>query len=261
MKLFRTLAVVVLAAMIAVSTAASVFTPSVEYKEAPSIVEKTDAEGNAIAAEIKNSDGEVVGTISSGAITITALSTVKNTNTEDKAETGEKEDEEKPTDKEVDEKVKERLLKAESELAEAFDDPENSVLLKQISEELNNAPVENIVISDVFHIDAGEEISTLLEKNVTVSVSVVSQNITKEDEDVIVIYQKTSENGGWKKVEFTIDDDNVITLELQGVGDIIILRDSEALPPEAEEAPASPATSGDTVETPVKPKPIIRRAK
>ncbi|MBR4960703.1 MAG: hypothetical protein IKY52_07390 [Clostridia bacterium] len=118
------------------------------------------------------------------------------------------------------------------------------------------------MISDVFHLEATEEISTLLKENVTVSVSVVSQNITKEDEEVIVIYQKVSETGGWKKVEFTIGDDDVITMELQGTGDIIILRDSESLPPEIaeEEAPASPSTSGNTT-TPVKKKPIIKRSK
>ncbi|MBR4959468.1 MAG: hypothetical protein IKY52_01070, partial [Clostridia bacterium] len=109
MKHFRTLTAMILAVMIAVSTAAAVFTPSVEYKEAPSIVEKTDDNGNAIAGEIKNSEGEVVGTVSSGAIKITALSTVKT----DKAD---ETDKEKPADKEVNEKVKERLLAAEAEL-------------------------------------------------------------------------------------------------------------------------------------------------
>lgn len=254
MKLFRTLTAALLAALIAVSAAAA-FTPSVEFKEAPTVVEKTDAAGNTYVGEVKNSEGEVVGTVSNGTLKLTALSTVKQ-------ETAEKETEEDaPAAAVVDETVKERLLKAETELKAAFEDGEDSYLLQQISKELNDAPVENIVISDIFHIEATEEISSMLEENAVISVSVVSQNITKADEELIVIYQKTSENGGWKKVEFTIDDENVITLELQGMGDIIILRDSEALPPVAEEAPASPSTSGNTKNTTVTKKPIIKRAK
>lgn len=226
MKLFRILMTGLMAVVISLSAAAA-FTPSVEYKEAPSVVGKTDDQGNTIVGEIKNDKGEVVATMPGGTITITALSEVKK------------------EDSTVDKVVEDRLLYAEQELAYAFAEPEDSLLLDQISRELNDAPVDNIVISDVLNVSVSEEIEKQMVEGATITVAVISQNITKEDEDLIVIYQRVSEKGGWKKVDFTIDENNVITMELQGTGDIVIFRDNEAAPPKAEDAPASPATSGN----------------
>jgi len=255
MRLNRAFVAAVLAAAMAISAGAA-FTPSVEYKEAPTVVEKTDEEGNVSIGEILDEKGEVVTSISLGSITLTAISEVKlPTSTETPATPAIPGTSEIPgmpqipglTEEAVAElpaEVVESLIAVAEELTVEFEKPEESELVQTIAKELNDAPVENIVVSDVLYFSATPEIVEAMSAGATVSVSMVSQGITKESETKITIYQKHSVTGKWVKVPFKIDENGVITLELKAVGQIVIFRDNEAAPI-VSEAPESPATNGD----------------
>ena len=248
MKKCHAFTALLLAAALAMSAGAA-FTPSVEYKEAPTVVEKVDESGNVSIGEIRDETGEVVASVSVGAITITPISVVKTA--ESAGDPGKTPDGTGSAGgtaaavPEVDPQVAESLKAVETEIAAAFEKPEESALVQEIAKELNDAPVENIVVSDVFSVTATPEIEELLKTGASLSVSVVSQNITKQDEEKITIYQKDAKTGLWRKVPFTISEDGIITLSLQAVGEIVIFRDNEAPPVTPETAPASPATGGD----------------
>lgn len=230
MKLYRALVAAVLAASLTLSAGAA-FTPSVEYKDAPQVVEKIDAEGNVTVGEVRNADGEVVESVPADAIKVTAISETK------KDSAG------------VEPEVAEALKAVEAELTVAFEmaKTEENELIKAVSEDLNNAPVENIVVTDVVAITVTPEIEeALAEEGATLTVSVTSQNISKEDEEKITVYQKDPATGEWKKVPFTIDENDVITLELESTGEVVIFRDSEAAPETPKDAPRSPKTRPTT---------------
>ncbi len=243
-----------LAAALTLSAGAA-FTPSVEYKEAPKVVEKIDEKGNVSIGEVRNETGEVIANISVGAITITPISMIKTTATAGSAtavvpgkgpngtgSAGVGPAAEVPA---ADHGVAESLKAVETEIAAAFEKPEESTLVQEIAKELNDAPVENIVVSDVFAVTVSPEIEEVLKNGASLSVAVVSQSITKQDEKKITIYQKDAKTGLWIKVKFEISEDGIITLELKNVGEIVIFRDNEAPPVTPETAPVSPSTGGD----------------
>lgn len=239
MKKYHAFAALLLAAVLTLSAGAA-FTPSVEYKKAPQVVEKVDEEGNVTVGEIRDESGEVVASVPAGAITITPISAVKTSST---AVTTEKP--ETASAPAVDAKVEESLKAVEAEITAEFEKAADSELVQTVSRELNGAPAENIVVSDVFAVTATPEIEEVLASGATLSVAVTSQNITKEDETKIAIYQKDAVTGEWKQVPFTIAEDGVITLELTSAGEVVIFRDNEAAPVTPEEAPVSPSTKGD----------------
>lgn len=241
MKKYHAFTAIFLAVMLAMSAGAA-FMPSVEYKEAPQIVEKVDESGNVSVGEILDESGEVVASVTGGMITVTPISVMKAAEASTETSTGDPAAAEVPV---IDEKVAESLKAVETEIAAEFEKPAESTLIQEISKELNDAPVENIVVSDVFAVTATPEIEEVLKSGATLSVSVVSQSITKKDEKKITIYQKDAETGKWTKVPFQIAEDGVISLELKNVGEIVIFRDNEAAPAIAGTAPASPSTSGD----------------
>lgn len=232
----------ILLAVLLTLSAGAVFMPSVEYKEAPQIVEKVDESGNVTVGEIRDENGEVVAEVSAGMMTVTPISVVKAAENSPETKPGKKPSDEVPG---VDKKTVKRLRDIEKEIAAEFKKSEKSALIREISKELNGAPAENIVVSDVFAITTTPEIEKVLKSGAILSVDVISQNITKEDEKKIIIYQKDEKNGKWKKVPFVISEDNILTLELTGAGEVVIFRDSEAAPVIPETAPKSPATGGD----------------
>lgn len=230
MRLYRAIAAAVLASAFALSASAA-FTPSIEYKEAPQVVEKTDEEGNVTVGEIISAEGEVIGTIPVSSLTVTAIASVKTTAATEAAS-----------------EAAESLTAVEQELITEFENAAESAIIQAVAQDLNDAPVENIVVSDVLAVTATSDIVDAMASGAAISVSVTSQNITKDDETKITIYQKDPVTGAWSKVPFTIDENDIITLELSSVGEIVIFRDNEAAPVTAEaeeEAPTSPATSGD----------------
>ncbi len=239
MKMYRAFAALLLAAALTLSAGAA-FTPSVEYKEAPQVVEKVDEEGNVSVGEIRDKKGEVVASVPVGAITVTPISVIKTPTL-----SADSKPEEAPVLTEEEQKIVESLQAVETEIAAEFEQGDKSKLVKEVAKELNDAPVENIVVSDVFAVTATPEIEEALESGATLTVAVASQNITKEDEKKITIYQKDAESGKWIKVPFTIAEDGIITLELSNVGEVVIFRDSEAAPVTPEKAPVSPSTRGD----------------
>lgn len=241
MKKSHAFAASFLAVSLALSAGAA-FMPSVEYKEAPQIVEKVDESGNVAVGEIRDESGEVVATVAVGTVTVTPLSTVKTTAPSDKTQSGATASD---AVQKVDEETVERLKAVETEIAAEFEKPTESTLIQEIAKDLNDAPAENIVVSDVFSITVTAEIEETLKNGATLSVAVVSQNITKEDEKKVTIYQKDADTGEWKKVPFEIMDDGVIVLELESAGEVVIFRDNEAAPVTEENAPVSPSTGGD----------------
>lgn len=228
MRLFRTLIAALLVASMALSASAA-FTPSVEFKDAPEVVVTTDAEGNAIVGAIVDADGEVLAAIPAEAITITAVSAAAK--------------------EETDAAVAEKLIAVKEELTVALEEKDNE-LVAAVAVALNNAPAENIVVSDVFTITADESVAELLafaaEAGVKAVVPMVSQTITKADAEKITIMQKSATTGEWKPVAFTIDDNNVINLELDDLGEIVIFRDSTVVPETPKDAPRSPKTRPTT---------------
>ena len=256
MKKCQALTAIFLAVLLALSSAAA-FMPSVEYKEAPQIVEKVDESGNVSVGEILDESGEVVANVSAGMITVTPISVVKVIETPAETKPGET----KPAETapvqltEEEQKIVESLKAVETEIVAEFEKPTESALVQEIAKELNDAPVENIVVSDIFAVTATPEIEEVLKTGATLSVAVVSQNITKKDEKKITIYQKDAKTGKWVKVRFQIDENGVIVLQLKGVGEVVIFRDNEAAPLTAAAAPASPATSGDSKNVPTTQKP------
>lgn len=242
MKKCHAFTAALLAALLTVSAGAA-FMPSVEYKEAPQIVEKVDESGYVSVGEIRDESGQVISSVSVGMLTVTPISAVKTAEASAETKPGETAP---AVVSEMDKKIAESLKAVETEIAAEFEKPAESTLVQEISKELNDAPAENIVVSDVFAVTATPDIEETLKSGATLSVSVVSQNITKQDEKRIIIYQKNTETGKWEKVPFQISKNGVITLELTNVGEVVIFRDSQAAPAAAAEAPVSPSTSGDS---------------
>jgi len=224
MRMFRSLIAALLVASLAISASAA-FTPSVEYKDAPEVVVTTDKEGNAVAGTICDAEGTVLATVSAEAITVTPIAAAAK--------------------EETDAEVAEKLTAVKEELEAALEDKDNE-LIAAVAKELKNAPAKNIVVTDVFNIAADEAVEAALaeaaEKGAALTVSLTSQNITKADAKNITIWQKSATTGEWEKVKFTIDEKNVIKLELKDLGEIVIFRDSEAKPEKVKDAPKSPKT-------------------
>ena len=224
MRLFRTLTAALLAASLTLSVSAA-FTPSVEYKDAPEVVVTVDDEGNTIAGAITDAEGNVLETVPVESITITPLSAAAK--------------------EETDAEVAAKLTEVKAELEAALED-KDSELIAEVVKALENVPAENIVVSDVFTITADEALTAALaeavENGAVLNVALTSQNITKKDAESITIFQKSAATGEWVKVKFTIDEKNVINLELKDLGEIVIFRDSEAKPETAKDAPKSPLT-------------------
>ena len=225
MRLFRTLIASLLAAALTLSVSAA-FTPSVEFKDAPEVVVTTDAEGNAVAGAITDAEGNVLVTVPVEAITITPISTIAKEGTNPE--------------------VAAKLAEVKVELEAALGD-KNSELLTEVAKAMENVPVENIVVSDIFTVTADEALTAALavavENGFALKISLISQNITKAEEASITIWQKSATTGEWVKVNFTVDENNVITLELKDIGEIVIFRDSAAKPATAKDAPKSPQTT------------------
>lgn len=224
MRLFRALIAAMLVASLTLSASAA-FTPSVEFKDAPAVVVTTDADGNSYVGTVKDADGVVLAAIPAEAITITSVSAAEK--------------------EETDPVVAEKLTAVKEELTAAFEEKDNE-LITAVAAALNNAPAANIVVSDVFTITADDELAEVFELGAKLNVSMTSQNITKADAEKITIWQKSAATGEWKPVVFTIDDNNVINLELEDLGEIVIFRDSEAAPETPKNAPRSPKTRPTT---------------
>lgn len=224
MRLFRTLTAALLAASLTLSVSAA-FTPSVEFKDAPEVVVTTDAEGNAVAGTITDAEGTVIANVPVESIVITPISAVAK--------------------EETDAEVAEKLNAVKEELEAALED-KDSELIAEVAKALDNVPVKNIVVSDVFSITADEALEEALaeavENGAALNISLISQNIIKADAKNITIWQKNATTGEWVQVKFTIDEKNVIKLELKDLGEIVIFRDSEAKPDAGKDAPKSPKT-------------------
>lgn len=221
MRLIRSLIAALLVASLTISASAA-FTPSVEYKDAPEVVVTTDAEGNSIVGTITDAEGNVISNVLAGTIAITPFAASAK--------------------EETDPEIAARLIEVRAELEAALEDSDNELILA-VAEALNNIPIENIVISDIFTITADGIHVDALRSGLILTVSLTSQSITKADEGSISIWQRSATTEEWSELDFEIDEKNVITLKITDIGEIVIFRDSAATPVTGENAPRSPQTS------------------
>ncbi len=129
---------------------------------------------------------------------------------------------------EVHEDIEENLLAAYEELGdkdwqELVEDFEN-----EWKEFTGGAPLTNAIVTDIFDARFASELGADLEEGKTVTFKVKIQGITTEDTFMIIAKAKGEDM--WKIIEYTIDENNVITITAESMSAFAIVLDNEADP-------------------------------
>ena len=99
-----------------------------------------------------------------------------------------------------------------------------------------DAPTENAIITDVFDVRYESELGKD-DDGVTLSFDVTVQGI--EPDDIFLIITKPYGENAWRIVNYTINEDGVITIEGTTKAAYAIIKDKAALPPVGPDGPAT----------------------
>ncbi len=192
-KLTVFLLAMALAASTAISTSAVEFTPSVQGKEAPSVVVTKDENGKEVYAKIVNKNGEVVNLVGKIGMTVTPVSKVN----------------------EASEKISDALgnayeqVKAATSLTDLV--PQISEFLSKTSE---NIKAEDMVVRDLFDVDIDDATRELLKDGSSIEIAfdlgvsadefvVCLHNIGGDQWEVIDANKVINNGDGTVSVQFT----------------------------------------------------------
>jgi len=129
---------------------------------------------------------------------------------------------------EVHEDIEENLLAAYEELG----DKDWQDLVENFAEEwkefTGGAPITNAVVTDIFDARFLSELGADLSEGKTVTFKVKIQGITADDTFMIIAKAKGDEM--WKIIEYSIDENGVITITAESMSAFAIVLDNEADP-------------------------------
>ncbi len=138
----------------------------------------------------------------------------------------------------VHEDINTKLTDAEKELSESKDIIENfAEVWKDVT---GGAPIENAIVSDIFDVRFEDEFETTVTEGKPVTIKFTIPGLDYNDKFFITV--KESADSKWKVVDFTIDEDGVITLSATSMSVFAVIRDSYASAAIAPDAPDSPQT-------------------
>ena len=220
MKLFRSLiAVVLLVCVLVLPVSAAEFTPSAEEKDGPDLVGVPGEEENVIGI-IHNGNGHFVDEVLEGEVLITPV---------------------KDADKEgVPEEIKSALKEADEELDEKDLDelvPDFEQLWNNLTE---GAPLDNAVISSLFDIRVIGDKAAWLDGEHRLTISFRLRGITAED--YFLLLGKNLEDGTWSNVEYTVSEDDVVTVTITKETPFAVVVDNGNAPVVDPDGPDSPQT-------------------
>lgn len=186
----------VIAASLTVPAFASNFTPSVEQKEAPSVVTVKDEKGNEVAAIIKDKDGNEVVGVGNFQLTVTPASKSENAAPE----------------------VKEKMEKAHEQIKNAKDltalSPDLESHLEKISDK--GVKAKDLVVRDLFDVSLTGDAAEELAKSGN-SISITFQMKLKKDALLVVMHNY--EGDKWE----VIPEDHIVR---HPNGDVTVTFDS-----------------------------------
>lgn len=199
MKAIRVFSVLlVIVSLFTLGTLAIEFTPSIERKDGPEVVEGDDD------------------------LIITPLKEIYDV----------------PVD--IHEDIKVSLADAEKELGESEWHDIIEEFAKLWDAFTGGAPIEHAVISDIFDVRYESELGTDLTDGKPVTFSIKIQGLTADD--LFMIITKAADEEGWKNIEYTIDENGVITISATSMSTFAVIRDNGAAPVVDPNAPDSPQT-------------------
>ena len=143
-------------------------------------------------------------------------------------------------DTEVHPDIEESILDAIKELEEKAWDEILHDFEEAWHEITEGAPKEHAAVSDIFDVRYSSELSKDgVGQTVTFKVKV--QGI--EGDDLFIILSRCSENEDWKLVEYTVDENGVITITASTKAAFVIVKDDGSDPVVGPDDPPSPPTA------------------
>ncbi|MBQ8249176.1 MAG: hypothetical protein IJY93_04745 [Clostridia bacterium] len=138
-------------------------------------------------------------------------------------------------DKEVHDEIEDALIDAKEDLEKALEDLIEN--FEEIWDEITDgAPIENAVITEIFDVRHLHEIGIEGEGK---EISFDIRAIGLEYGDAFIIIAKSSDGDGWKIVNYTIDENGIITIEGTSKTVYAIIRDSAEMPQDGPDGPAT----------------------
>lgn len=201
MKALRIATILLIVVSLFVITANAVeFTPSVEFKDAPEIVNPADPD------DPKANEDE---------LEITPVGRLG--------------------DEDIDEDIKENLTDAKNDL-EGNDDWEDILdNFEDIwNEATDGAPIEHAIVSDIIDVRYKEDPDH--DGTVTIVFDMKLQGL--DSDDLFVIIAKP-EGGVWAAVDYTISEDGIVTITVGNKSVFAIIRDKSAMPDIGPDGPAT----------------------
>lgn len=218
-------ACVLVLTMLVSPVSASAYSPSAE-RTGVTLVTTPDETGREIAGTITEEDGTETKTVYEDELIVTTLDDAYNEEIE------------------MDEEIRKDLLEAEKELKETKSEDLIDGFAEKWEEITEGAPVENAVVSHLFDIRYKDGGDVLGEGN-EIAITVHIDDITAEDLFVIVYKDPVTEE--WTYADYTIDENGDITIILDCLVPLAVIRDSREAPPVSPDDPDSPQTGVNEV--------------
>ena len=233
-KIFVVLTAILLSMCLTMPALAAGFTPSVESKPAPELVQMTDSNGNQKTAIIKDADGNEVAIPENVELVVTA------TSEKDKSPVSD---------------VQEMLTRAEEQIKNAANlgelTPDLAAALEEAKANLQDQAVQSVTIEDlvvqdlfdVSFIKDGKTLEKLLQEGQSVTFA-IQTNLTNDDL-FFVLHNYSDTN--WEVVkDIKLQDDGVLEITLTGgLSPIAIVVDGAANLETDPEGPNSPQTGDE----------------
>lgn len=153
---------------------------------------------------------------------------------------------EEPVD--VHEDIHINLVDAEKELGEAEWHEIIEEFTKIWEEYTGGAPIDHAVISDIFDVRYESELGKGLTDGKPVTFKIKIQGITPED--LFILITKENEKDHWKVIDYTIDENGIITINGTSMSAFAVIRDNGAVPSVDPSAPDSPQTGVNSYSVP-----------
>ena len=130
--------------------------------------------------------------------------------------------------KDIHEDIENNLISAYEELGDKDWQDLVEGFAEKWDEFTGGAPITNAVISDIFDARFTSELGADLPEGKTVTFKVKIQGITTDDTFMIIYKEKGTDM--WKVLEYTIDENNVITITATSMSAFAVVLDNEADP-------------------------------
>lgn len=227
MKAFRFFtAILLLLAVLTAAVSASDFVDSKELGEGPEQVGEPDETGKKVVGYIYNEDGSLYRSIYEDELIVTPIMHVYSDEISVAAE------------------IEKTLLDAKAELdANSWEKliPSFPAVWENVT---GGAPLEHAVLTELFDVRFVDSLSGVLTEGRSATFCIKVEGLEKDD--LFVMMHKPSDSDAWKFEDWTMNDENVITVHVDKLSPFAIVEDSEQDPAGSGDAPDSPKTGVQT---------------